>query len=81
MKIILAAAALMLLGAPAFAVPDDHQAVRDGDSHYGLGASRAENERANAASTKNVALTRGPDDPRYEGSAATPPTWKQARGD
>jgi hypothetical protein len=82
MKTLLAAAAVLALSAPAFAIDNSPVSTTTdkGASQYGATASIADNQRANAASSGNVALTRGPDDPRYEGSPDTPKTWAQARG-
>jgi hypothetical protein len=82
MKTLLAAAAVFALSAPAFAIDNSpvSSTADKGASRYGMTASIADNQRANAASVGNVALTRGPNDPRYEGSSDTPKTWAQARG-
>lgn len=75
MKTLLLSAALTALCLPAFAFDNDRQQARAdasyGSSHYGMDASIAENQRANAAARGNVCLTRGGTDARYEGSADT----------
>jgi hypothetical protein len=80
MKALIAAAAMAVLSVPALAqdysVIGSNSNLTPGTPGYDATAKSIQEQSANAHSFGNACLTRGGDDPRFEGSANTCPSKK-----